>query len=134
MLFALAAWVSKPCLQPAGAQLHVHAENDELAPVRQRIRQYGLRTAEEKILTQLRKFKAEEDKHLERFARAEREGAVCLPSVLPAACPPARLSACPPASLRSSFGCSWQAGHTPVSRGARGCRLTMPLPPLHCSG
>lgn len=55
---------------------------------------------------------------------------VCLP-------PPARLLACLLAHLPHCgviFGCSWQSGHTPVSRGARDCKLTMPLPLLHCSG
>jgi hypothetical protein len=47
---------------------------DEFEPVRQRIRQYGLRSSEEKILVQLRKFKATEEMYLKWFAEAEREG------------------------------------------------------------
>jgi hypothetical protein len=83
---------------------------DEFEPVRQRIRQYGLRSSEEKILVQLRKFKATEEMYLKWFAEAEREGAIglltcyqCIDATLTA-----RLPTCSPCQCMLGR-CAWRA-------------------------
>jgi hypothetical protein len=47
---------------------------DGLDDVRQRIRQHGPRSKEEKLMLMMQRLKAEEPGYLEGFARAEKEG------------------------------------------------------------
>lgn len=67
------------------------AEDDGLDALRQRIRRYGLQPNEEKMLLLLRELKADEQRYLTRFAKAEDEGATFPPACMSAAILPACL-------------------------------------------
>lgn len=92
------------------------ADVDGLGAVRQRIRQYGLRSRQEKLMAVLRQLKAEERTYLERFAEAEEAGmtqeattcassSCCRPPAYPppTRLPPARLPMCCPCPCQRAF-------------------------------
>lgn len=73
--------------------------------MRQRIRAYGLRPLEEKLLSLLREFKKDEAKYLEWFAEAEDKGAG-LPACLPRHCLPAARRPLQPRGGRMQLACA----------------------------
>ena len=95
------AFTRRRCAAPH----RLHAEDEQLEDIRQRVRRYSQKSDEELLLEQLLKFKEEEAACLQRFAEAEKKGGTrlfCLPASLLALSlprPDARVDIRPPACL-----------------------------------
>lgn len=80
----------------------LHADDDGLGPIRERIRRYGLRSEQEKLMAVLRELKQAEVQHVKDFAEYEDKGADPEGTAHPRACVHAP-AACWHARLLAAF-------------------------------